>query len=255
VLAENPSKINPCSLIRGIRKRNAPTLAQTTVPGYGGFVKIIVGAVAFAACLAILCPAAGAFDPSRLALMPLPRQVLGLGANALLLANDSGVDSNADAALNSGDGVTAADLTRDGRVTGYTLDYARPADPLFAPQGLLEVQTIAELYRNTAMASKGLRVWRGVTSRLSSSVSNGVTIRLSPFSAHVDDDAFAFELTYRRAGKPLAYVGDVVFRTGDLLGAVFVTDSNKAGLRTRTVSLASRLALRIQQVLAGKLKG
>lgn len=219
-------------------------------------MKIIVGAVAFAACLVMFCPAAGAFDPSRLALMPLPRQVLGLGASALLLANDSGVDSNADAALNAGDGVTAADLTRDGRITGYTLDYARPTDALLpTPRGLLEVQTIAELYRNTALASKALAVWRGVTRKLSSSTSSGVTIRLSSFEAHVDDGAFAFELTYRRAGTPLAYVGDIVFRTGDLLGAVFVTDSNEAGLRTRTVNLASRLALRIQQVRTGKLKG
>jgi hypothetical protein len=218
-------------------------------------MKIVVRVAAFAVCATVVCPSAGAFDPSRLALMPLPQQALGPDAAALPLANDSGIDSNADAALNAGAGVTAADLTSYGRITGYTLDYALPANGLLAPRGLLEVKTIAELYRDTSTASKGLAFWRGVTKRLTSSTSNGVTIRLSSFKPHVNHDAFAFELTYQRAGKPLGYVGDIVFRTGDLLGAVFVTASSEAGLRARTVSLAKSLAVRIKQVLAGKLRG
>jgi hypothetical protein len=216
-------------------------------------VKIIAGAVACAACVTILCPSAGAFDPSRLALMPLPRRALGVDAIALPLANDSGVDSNTDAAQNAGTGVTAADLTSYGRITGYTLDYARPASALLVPHGLLEVKTIAELYRNDSLAARGLAFWRGVTKKLGSSASNGVTIRLSPFEADVTGDTFAFELTYQRAGKTLGYVGDAVFRAGNLLGAVFVTASDEAGLRTRTINLASRLAQRIKQVMAGKL--
>jgi hypothetical protein len=203
----------------------------------------------------ILCPSAGAFDPSRLALMPLPRQALGADAIGLPLANDSGVDSNRDAAQNAGAGVTAADLTSYGRITGYTLDYASPASALLMPHGLLEVKTIAELYRDKSTAARGLVFWRGVTKKLGSGTSDGVTIRLSPFDAHVNGDAFAFELTYQRAGKTLGYVGDIVFRAGNLLGAVFVTSSDGAGLRTRTLKLASRLSLRIKQVLAGKLTG
>ena len=77
---------------------------------------------------------------------------------------------------------------------------------------------------------------------------NGVTVGLSPFAVRAGDGAFAFELTYRRAGKPILYVGDVVFRTGDLLGAVFVTAGDEKGLRARTVGLANRLEVRIQQV-------
>lgn len=187
--------------------------------------------------------------------MPLPRQALGADATGLPLANDSGIDSNSDAAQNAGTGVTAADLTSYGRITGYTLDYASPAGASLVPHGLLEVKTIAELYRNNSMAARGLVFWRGVTETLGSSTSNGVTIRLAPFKARVNGDAFAFELTYQRAGKTLGYVGDIVFRTGNLLGAVFVTSSDETGLRTRTLDLASRLARRIKQVLAGKLTG
>jgi ABC-type amino acid transport substrate-binding protein len=219
-------------------------------------VKIVMGAVALAACATILCPSAGAGDTSRLALMPLPRQALGADAKAFLLAKDSGVDSNADAASNAGSGVTAADLTSYGRITGYTLDYARPAaSGLHVPRGLLNVKTIAELYRDNSTAAKGLVFWRRVTKESSSSTSDGVTVRLSSFDAHVNGNAFGFELTYQFAGKPFGYVGDIVFRTGDMLGAVFVTATDEAGLRTRTVSLANGLALRIKQVQAGKVTG
>src|SRR5437879_3211851 len=119
---------------------------------------------ALAACAAVLCPAVAAFDSSRLALMPLPRQALGPDAVALSLAHDSGVDSNADAARHAGGGVTAADLSRRGRVTGYTLDYNdASANALRAGHGLLEVQTIAELYLDAGTATEGLVFWRGVT--------------------------------------------------------------------------------------------
>ena len=111
------------------------------------------------------------------------------------------------------------------------------------------MQTIAELYRDRPAATKGLAFWRGVTRALNGRTTNGVTIGLSPFEARVGDGAFGFELTYRRGGKPVFYVGDVVFRTGALLGAVFVTAGDEAGLRARTVDLARRLATRIDRVV------
>ena len=210
---------------------------------------------AVAVCAAVLCPAAAALDPGRLALMPLPREALGPDAAGLSLADDSGVDSNADAARHAGGGVTAADLARYGRITGYTLDYVLPlASARPAAHSLLGVQTIAELYRDGSTATKGLAFWLGVTRALSAKKVNGVTVGLSPFEARVGDGAFAFELTYRRAGKPILYVGDVVFRTGDLLGAVFVTAGDRTGLRPRTLALAGRLEARIRQVVAGKIR-
>ena len=80
-----------------------------------------------------------------------------------------------------------------------------------------------------------------------------MSVRLVPFEARVGDGTFAFELTYRFAGRPILYVGDVVFRSADLLGAVFVTAADDVGLRDRTSRLAHKLAARIQEVLAGKI--
>jgi hypothetical protein len=202
-------------------------------------------------CAVACVPAACARGGDPLASVPIPKQALGPGAGALSLLADSGVDSNAEAARNAGRGVTAADLERAGRMTGYTLDYALPpATRLRTGQTLLGVQTIAERYRNASAARKGLAFWRGVTRARNGSAPNGVKVVLTPFEAHVGDGSYAYLLTYRRAGRPLAYIGDVVFRSGDLLGAVFVTASDAARLRARTVALAEKLAARMRHAHA-----
>ncbi len=212
--------------------------------------------VALVLTAAALCPAASAAGRGRLDLMPLPRSELEPGAAALRLATDSGVVSNSDAARNAGHGFTAADLAKRGRIAGYTLDYFLPN--AIVPQtlhALLGVQTIAELYRDRPTATRGLAFWRGVTRKLTGRQPNGVTVTVSPFRARVGDGTFAFELTYRHATQPLYYVGDVVFRSGDLLGAVFVTATDGIGLRRQTLDLAARLATRVRRVLAGQIHG
>ena len=134
----------------------------------------------------------------HLDLMPLPRSALGAGSAALVRAPDSGVVSNAYAAQDAGGGITAADLAKRGRITGYALDYAVPNATL--PQArhvLLGVKTMAELYRDPATATRGLTFWRDVTRKLSGRMTNGVRVVASPFRTGVGDGAFAFELTYR----------------------------------------------------------
>lgn len=191
----------------------------------------------------------------RLDLMPLPRSALGSGSGALVLAPDSGVASNAYAAHDAEHGVTAADLAKRGRITGYVLDYVVP-DAIVpqARQELLGVRTIAELYRGPAAATGALAFWRRVTRELAGPHANAVTVSVATFPTRIDDGSFGFEVTYRQAGEPLYRVGDVVFRTGRLLGSVFVTATEEAGLRERTVQLADRLASRIRRVLDGQIK-
>ena len=77
---------------------------------------------------------------------------------------------------------------------------------------------------------------------------------VSPFGTRVGNGSFAFELTYRTAGPPFAYVGDVVFRLGRLLGAVFVSATDDIWLRSRTLELADKLAARMRRVLAGQIR-
>ncbi len=214
--------------------------------------------VAIAVGTALLCSAgsASAAATGRLDLMPLPRSALGAGSASLALAPDSGVVSNAAAAKDAGHGFTAADLATSGRITGYSRDYVLPNATV--PQtrhALLGVKTIAELYRDRVTATRGLAFWRGVTRKLSGSQANGVTAGVSAFRAGIGVPAFAFELTFRHKAEPLYYVGDVVFRTGRLLGAVFVTATDGIGLRARTLHLADSLASRIRRVAAGHVHG
>jgi hypothetical protein len=211
--------------------------------------------VALAVSAALLCSMASAAGTGQLDLMPLPQRALGPGGAALALAPSSGVVSNAYAAHDAGHGFTAADLAKLGRITGYTLDYVLPNATV--PQtrhALLGVQTIAELYSDRATATRGLAFWRGVTRERSGRSANGVMVTVSAFRAGVGDDSFAFELTYWHTGQPLCYVGDVVFRSGRLLGAVFVSATDSIGLRTRTLHLADRLARRIRRVLDGRIR-
>jgi hypothetical protein len=209
---------------------------------------------ALAVAIALLCSVASAAETGRLGLMPLPRSALGPGTGALMLAPDSGVVSNAYAARDAGHGFTAADLAKRGRVTGYALDYVLPNATV--PQtrhALLDVRTIAELYRGRATATRGLAFWRRVTGELAGPHADGITVAISAFRARVGEGSFCYELTYRQAGKPLYYVGDIVFRSGRLLGAVFMSATDASGLRTRTLRLADNLASRIKRVLAGQI--
>src|ERR1700744_220553 len=183
----------------------------------------------------------------HLNLIPLRKSALGAGRGALVRAPDSGVVSNAYAAQDAGNGITAAGLAKRGRITGYALDYVVPNTTLpQARHALLGVKTMAELYRDPATAARGLTFWRDVTRKLSGRMPHGVRVVASQFRAGVGDGAFAFELTYRLKGHPLYYVGDVVFRSGQLLGSVFVPATDGIGLRARTLHLANSLASRIR---------
>lgn len=118
--------------------------------------KVLLGA-ALAAAVLVPAATAGSSASVKLALVPLPKSALGAEARNLPIAHDSGVASNAEEASQASGSVTAKQLKRLGRVTGYLLDYGSP----FADSsGIREMQTEVEQYRTTAQASKGLEFWR-----------------------------------------------------------------------------------------------
>ena len=114
---------------------------------------------------------------ASLALMPLAKPALGKEAFALPLDRDSGVQTNADAARNATGHVTAAQLTRLGRLTGYELDYNDAAGhALAARKGLLEVSTGVELYGSASAARNGLAFWRADAQKLLRMSSVGIGV-------------------------------------------------------------------------------
>jgi hypothetical protein len=214
-------------------------------------------AAALAGALAAEAAGARPADRAALALMPLPKASLGAGAAALPLDRDSGVVSNADAARNATQTVTAKSLERLGRITGYTLDYNDAgAAALGKGHGLLEVQTSVELYTSPPAAARGLAFWRRDDADAAAFRTSGVRFTLKPFDpGRLGAARFAYDGTVRVKGKRPIYGIDVQFRTGRLLADVSVSSADHAGARPLATSLARKLQHRIAAVLAGKVAG
>jgi hypothetical protein len=119
--------------------------------------KVLLGAAMAAVVLVPGAATASSTASVKLALLPLPKSALGAVGRHLPLARDSGVVSNSDAASNASAHVTAKQLKRLGRVSGYLLDYG---SPFGGSAGVHEIQTEIDRYRSAADASKGLAFWR-----------------------------------------------------------------------------------------------
>ena len=119
--------------------------------------KVLLGAALAAVVLAPAAATASSNASVKLALLPLPKSALGAVGRHLPIAHDSGVVSNSDAANTASAHVTAKQLKRLGRVSGYLLDYGTPFG---GSAGVHEIQTEIDRYRSAAAASKGLAFWR-----------------------------------------------------------------------------------------------
>lgn len=195
---------------------------------------------------------------SSLALMPLPKAELGAAASLLPLDQQSGVQTNADAARAATGKVTAVQLDKLGRITGYELDYNDAAGhALAARRGLLEVNTGVELYRSPAAARNGLAFWRRDVKKMKKlGGALGISVSLATFTTTgLPRPLFAATTVVKLKGKPPLYATDVAFVSKQLLGEVAVTAADAQDRRAYTVSLAKKLKARIDGVLAGRIAG
>jgi hypothetical protein len=217
------------------------------------------GVLAAIAALVLAVPAAGATSVStaQLALMPLPKALLGAGASALPLDQDSGVITNADAARNASGHVTQAQVAALGRLTGYELDYNDSGgSALLRGHGLVEVQTEADLYRNDLAAHWALAFWR--KDELVPANFSGVGIKVTLKKVALPGlgaDGWAYQGTAKIQGKPTLYGTDVYFRDGSLLGYVSVSAANRSATLPLASKLVPALRSRIEGVLAGRVNG
>lgn len=212
---------------------------------------------AAAAALLALVPAAAATTRAQLTLMPLAKSDLGADAIALPLDPGSGVQTNADAAHNATGKVTAAQLARLGRLTGYALDYNDAAGrALAAGRGLLEVKTGVDRYRSAAAARAGVAFWRRDEANLKLLRAAGVAVSERFYTpSGVPGPSFAMSGTATLHGKPPIYGVDIVFARGDLVAEVSVSAADAADRRPYAEQLAVKLASRIGAVLAGRVSG
>ena len=187
-----------------------------------------------------------------LALMPLARSMLGSGALALPLDQDSGVVTNTDVAKNANGKVAAAQLAALGRVTGSQLDHNDAAGhALTSGHGLLEVTTGVDLYRSTAAAGKGLAFWRHDATNLARLRAAGISVSLKAFGVTgLPGPSYAWSGVVPVSGKPPVDGVQISFVSGQLVAGVSVSAADAGSHRAYAVSLAQKLKARIDGVLS-----
>lgn len=199
-------------------------------------------------------PAARSVTAGQLALMPLPQAELGKTASSLPLSPGSGVLTNKRVAGDALGRMTAARLSRQGRLSGYMLDYDdRSEQAIRAGKGLTDVETRVDLYRDEASATTGLGVKRADELLLRKLASSTLGVEVAFFAPHpVGDASLGLTEALRPRGGPGLYEAQIVFLTGQLVGTVSVSGARPDALPGLAQRLAGKLATRIQRVLAGR---
>lgn len=205
---------------------------------------------------AVLVPSAAAARKAavKLPLVPLQRSQLGAVARSLALEHDSGVVSNSTAASNAnGADVTAKQLAKLGRRTGYQLDYG---DPFLPGNGVREIETGVERYRNAAAAKRGLAFWRGNESLVASLAQAGVRASLTAVRPPaVGTGRWAVAVTLEIPGTSPVYGLDEDVQDGSYVIMVSVGAGSPGAARRLAPKLAKQLDARLRAGLAGKLRG
>jgi hypothetical protein len=200
-----------------------------------------------------LAPAAGAATHAprvKLALIPLPKSAIGSAVHGFTLAHNSGVVSNATAALSTPDG-TAATFKKLGRVSGYVLEYG---NAFTGAAGLTDVHTGIEEYKTAAAAKRGLAFRKKEDSKLGALNNPGfaVTNVLVKVPA-VGKRHFAYLTSYSASNiAPVSGLREQVL-DGRYVLDVIVTAGSAATAKALAPKLAKKLDARLRLALRGRL--
>ncbi len=212
------------------------------------------GALVAAFVAAVLLPVAAASGASqlKLALLPLPRAALGQDGHALSLAPDSGSDSNAHSASHAIGNVTAAQLKRLGRISGYLLDYGTPFSD---SPGVSEIETEVEHYRTAAAAHTGLGFWRKQELDVRPLKALGLHVTFKKVAlAHVPQPHWAYLSTGRINGLKPVYAVDAEMVEGPYLLDVSIAAGSPAAAQRLVPVIAHKLDRRFHLAQQGRLQ-
>ena len=206
---------------------------------------------AVAATVLVTATGASSAPQIDLAIVPLPKSALGAHARAFPLLRDSGVVSNAAAANDSAGTVTAGQLTRLGRATGYMLDYG---NPFGSGPGVTEIQTEIDRYRSAADARKGLEFWRRDELKTSAMKKFGIDLSVHKLSlSGVPAPGWEYGGTALIKGlKPLHGV-DADFQQGHYVLSVSISAGSTSAAARAVPGVARKLYQRVRLALAGRL--
>ena len=202
----------------------------------------------------LLVPAASATHAQRvrLALVPLPRSVIGSAARAFAVAHNSGVVSNAGAASSTPDG-TAATFKKLGRLSGYVLEYG---NAFTGEAGVTDVHTGIERYKTSADAKRGLAFWQKEDSKLGALNQPGFAVTNAAVRVPaVGKKRFAYLTSYSASNiAPVAGLREQVL-DGPYILDVIVTAGSASAAKALAPGLAKKLDARLRLALKGRLHG
>ena len=201
---------------------------------------------------AVFAPAAAARRPHRLklALLPLPKSMLGPAVSSFAVAYNSGPVSNASAASHTSD-ATKATLAKLGRVNGYALEYG---NAFTGAPGLTDVHTGIEQYRTKADARRGLAFWKKEDSRLSELNQPGFSVlNVQMQVPTVGSSHFAYLTTYSAANIASVSGIDEQFVEGKYVLDVIATAGTPSIATALAPKLANKLDARLELALRGRL--
>ena len=201
---------------------------------------------------AVFVSAAAASSPRhvKLALVPLPKSVLGPGASAFAVAYNSGPVSNASAASHTSD-ATKGTFTKLGRVNGYALEYG---NAFTGAVGLTDVHTNVEQYKTKADARRGLAFWKKEDSELGRLNHPGFSVlNVQVKVPTVGSRHFAYLTTYSAANiAPVSGI-DEQFVEGRYVLEVIATAGTPSIATALAPTLAKKLDARLKLALRGRL--
>jgi opacity protein-like surface antigen len=215
-------------------------------------VKKVLLCVALAAVT--LVPAASASRAHRvhLALVPLPKSLIGPAAGSFKLAYDSGQVSNADAAAHTPDG-TPKTFKKLGRLTGYALEYG---NAFTGAAGVTDVRTSIEQYKGAAGARRAVAFWKKEDAKLgeldnpSFSVTN-VPVKVPAPAAGTSH--FAYLTSYSASNiAPVSGVDEQI-ADGRYVLDVIVTAGTVPLAEALAPKLAAKLDARLRRARSGRL--
>jgi hypothetical protein len=210
--------------------------------------------VAAALVAAVLVPAASASGSHRvnLALVPLPKPLIGAAAHGFAIAPNSGVVSNAAAASSTPDG-TAATFKKLGRQSGYVLEYG---NAFTGAPGITDVHTGVERYKTPADAKRGLAFWKKEDSKLGALDQPGFAVtNVLVHVPAVGTKRFAYLTSYGASNiAPVSGLDEQVLE-GRYILDVIVTAGTPSAAKSLAPKLARKLDARLRLALRGRLHG
>lgn len=202
---------------------------------------------------ALLLSQAGAAAPRarvKLALIPLPKAVIGPAVSVFKLSHASGTVSNATAASHSPDG-TEATFKKLGRVGGFALEWG---NAFTGAAGITDVRTAIDRYKTPAGARRGLAFWQMEDSKLGALDQPGFAVTNLPVGVPaVGKKHFAYLTSYGASNIAPVSGLDEKFVEGRYVLDVIVTAGSASAAEALAPKLAKKLDARLRLALEGRL--